>query len=255
MQIKGISFDFWRTLYIEDENKDIKDNQMLHHLLELINRNDNYVKKEDLKHALESSIRECIRVYENEFRTLPAIDTIHFISKILRINLSKGTVVSAAKILQEIILDYPPKPLSGTLDIIKKLSIKFALAITSNTGFSGGNILRRILQKDSILKYFTAFSFSDEIGRTKPHRDIFLHTTKELSLEPWEVVHIGDNIYDDILGAQQSGLKTILFTGANNVKSYSTLPEAFTKAKDCKANEDWKACSWNEVESILSELK
>jgi len=61
------------------------------------------------------------------------------------------------------------------------------------------------------LGYFDATIFSDEIGYGKPDARIFLTAAKRLGLPPSDILHVGDNIENDVRGAQSAGMKTLLF--------------------------------------------
>lgn len=63
------------------------------------------------------------------------------------------------------------------------------------------------------MDYFDATPFSDEIGYGKPDPRIFLMAAEMLGLKPSSILHVGDNLENDVRGAQSAGMKTtILFS-------------------------------------------
>lgn len=76
-----------------------------------------------------------------------------------------------------------------------------------------------------------------ESGVEKPHPNIFQDMLAHASVEPEQVVHIGDNPIADVLGAQQLGMATIWvnvitqewqhdFTADRQITCISQLPQA-----------------------------
>jgi putative hydrolase of the HAD superfamily len=122
---------------------------------------------------------------------------------------------------------------------IENLSKKYKLAVISDTGFTPGRVLRTVLQINGLLNYFDVFVFSDEFGKSKPHRETFMHVADILNIKPDEMVHIGDNERTDVGGALSTGMKAILFTKGKEPNG------TFTKANAIMKN-------WEEVESIIS---
>jgi putative hydrolase of the HAD superfamily len=64
-----------------------------------------------------------------------------------------------------------------------------------------------------LLKYFSGFSFSDEVGAYKPNRQIFEHALWYLECKPREALHIGDLYRNDVLGARAAGLRAVRYAG------------------------------------------
>lgn len=50
---------------------------------------------------------------------------------------------------------------------------------------------------------------SASVGQSKPHQDMFQAPLKDLNLRPEQVIHVGDNLLDDIHGANSVGMHTI----------------------------------------------
>jgi putative hydrolase of the HAD superfamily len=108
-------------------------------------------------------------------------------------------------------LEYPPVPMPGALDALRVLAARgIRLGIVSNTGRTPGVVLRRILERHDMLRYFdaTAIAYSDEVGFRKPDTRIFQRALEALGVPPARALHIGDNPDADVLGARGLGMRT-----------------------------------------------
>ena len=85
------------------------------------------------------------------------------------------------------------------------------IGLICNTGFTPGFALRQFLDSEEVLDYFSFLAFSDEIGFRKPDARIFHLAARKLKVEPYEAVHVGDNLRLDVWGGMNAGFKTILY--------------------------------------------
>ena len=95
------------------------------------------------------------------------------------------------------------------LQQLRERSLKIGLVC--NTGRGPGHALRELMRREGIRDYFGATVFSEEVGYGKPDPRIFLAVAERLGLRPSNLLHVGDNIENDVGGAQSAGMKTILF--------------------------------------------
>jgi putative hydrolase of the HAD superfamily len=100
------------------------------------------------------------------------------------------------------------------------LSKKYILAIISN---AISEIPRETIEKSDLNKYFTKIVISRDLGIRKPDPDIFNFTLSSIGVKPEESIHIGDSLYEDILGAKNVGMKTIWINKDNG--GFSVLPD------------------------------
>ena len=88
------------------------------------------------------------------------------------------------------------------------------LNLLSNTGFIEGRLLRTVLARWGLDKYFSFQLYSDEIGFSKPaagaFKCLFDHIQKINAVNKPEVLHIGDNKTADVAGAEKFGLSAAL---------------------------------------------
>jgi putative hydrolase of the HAD superfamily len=52
--------------------------------------------------------------------------------------------------------------------------------------------------------------FSSEVGMRKPHPLIFRRALEALGVEPERALFVGDRLYEDVRGAGELGMKTVL---------------------------------------------
>jgi putative hydrolase of the HAD superfamily len=89
-------------------------------------------------------------------------------------------------------------------------SINFKMGIIGNTVFWESIYTRELLERLGLNTYFKTQIYSDEIGIFKPDKRIFLEFCRRLNVKPFDVLHIGDNVVEDVGGAISSGMKAML---------------------------------------------
>ena len=93
-----------------------------------------------------------------------------------------------------------------TLDVLEYLKSKgYKLGIIANQKKG----LEKRLDEFGILKYFELVIASEEVGISKPDKEIFIITISKVNCIPQECVMIGDRLDNDIIPAKQIGMKTI----------------------------------------------
>ncbi len=99
------------------------------------------------------------------------------------------------------------------LDILKN---RYILVITSN------NLsweIKDVLNHISLSRYFKYIFSPDVTGSFKPSQKMYMYVAEKTGVRLSEVLHIGDNIEEDYLGALKSGVKALL------IKRYITKNE------------------------------
>ncbi len=123
-------------------------------------------------------------------------------------------------------VDIAPDLIDGCAEALAELSTRYSLAIVSDAIVTPGFRLRDLLEKHGVKQYFKGFAFSDEVGRSKPHRDMFASAAQQLGVEIQQMIHIGDRDHNDIQGPHALGMKAVLFTAAHDVDKGDTQAEA-----------------------------
>ena len=89
------------------------------------------------------------------------------------------------------------------------------LGIVCDVGFSGGELLRGLLEAEGLLVHFSGWGFSDEVGHYKPAPQIFEAALGALGAPPAQAVHVGDLRRTDVAGAAALGMRTVRYRGMN----------------------------------------
>lgn len=100
------------------------------------------------------------------------------------------------------------------------------LGIVCDVGFSGGELLRELLDREGLLDHFSGWAFSDEVGHYKPAPQIFEAALGALGAEPANALHVGDLRRTDVAGAAAHGMRTARYRGMNDDGTSDRGPEA-----------------------------
>lgn len=238
--IKVISLDFWNTI-VDTSNSETRRQLRLNRFYDLCRIYRPEIVKKDIENAIKNSIFWFETIWENEHRTVLSEDIINYILNELNFIPSEKDFDLTKRIFECGVLEAEPELAPEIETALAKLSSKFQIGIISDTHFSPGKVLRQLLEQKNMLHYFSAYSFSDEQGVSKPHPKMYQNIMSELGCGPQEMIHIGDMNRTDISGAKNLGISSILYTGINSQDS-----NTFTA--------DFEANSWSEIEAILSEF-
>lgn len=117
---------------------------------------------------------------------------------------------------EQLFFENPPTLLDkNTISVFKTLKNKGnTLSLLCNTAFTESGILRKLLLQLGVSNYLDFLLFSDEMGHSKPHRNVFEHLFREANaLKPLlhtEILHVGDNPIADVKGANAFGIQSLL---------------------------------------------
>jgi putative hydrolase of the HAD superfamily len=96
----------------------------------------------------------------------------------------------------------------GVEEIVGRLHQKYRMAALSD-GQSAWAVPE--LYAVGLLKYFSPVVVSGDVGYRKPDRRIFEGVLSAMGLSASEVLFVGNNMYRDVFGAKQVGVKTVYF--------------------------------------------
>ncbi|MEV7975589.1 HAD family hydrolase [Streptomyces sp. NPDC086519] len=104
------------------------------------------------------------------------------------------------------------------------------VGVLSNTLWPAG-WHEEIFERDGVLGYVDAAVYSSEVPWTKPHPDIFTAAMAGLgAASPDRCAFVGDRVYEDVYGAQQAGMRTILVPHSSipeeELGAYDAVPDA-----------------------------
>ena len=128
--------------------------------------------------------------------------------------------------LEEMEVTVPPNPIDGIAEAIAALAGSYKLGVVSDAIYSPGRCLRQWLEMHDLIQHFDGFAFSDEVGHSKPHRDMFASVASQLGVEIHDMLHIGDRDHNDIKGPHALGMKAVLFTATRDRDKDNTTADA-----------------------------
>jgi HAD superfamily hydrolase (TIGR01549 family) len=214
LTIKAITFDFWSTLY---QSKTIDYTERLFLLKEAVEQRSGDTFGLDQFQAAVGVARETWKqTWQEQYRTLNAGEWLGIMLNELGTSLAPTHLSEIKTRLENSVIDDLPTPVPEARAVLSDLSASYHLALISDTGLTPGRVLRKVLEKDNLLDYFAYMAFSDEMGRSKPHPQVFLTTLDALGVRPQEAVHVGDLLRTDIAGAQNVGMRAVQYIGLNH---------------------------------------
>ena len=207
--IQAVTFDFWGTLYQNREAGPIR----LELLREVLNLDGDLQQAYDYAHQLAH------RYWRTQQRSLSTARRLDAILDCLGVSVSPSVRAELVKGFEEALLQMPPAPVPAVHRLLQALQERgVRIGLISDTGITPGRVLRVVMAGDGLLPLFQHCTFSDEVGRAKPHPLPFQHTLEALDVEAPFATHIGDLPETDIAGAKGVGMRAVLFTGVTGLR-------------------------------------
>ncbi len=231
--LKAVSFDLWDTI-IDDESDEPKrlaqglrpkPAERRHRLWQVLGRHQP-LSLEEVSGAYDSADTQFKKAWLEDAVTWPVAERLRVALDVLGRSLPEDELEDLAERTGRMEVDLPPDPIPGIGGVLQELSRRYKLSVTSDAIVTPGARLRELLQGHGLLKFFSAFAFSDEVGRSKPHPSMFETAARGLGVEPAEMVHVGDRDANDVKGAHALGMKAVLFTVARDVDKAATSADA-----------------------------
>lgn len=235
--LKIVSLDLWDTIIEDDPNLEEKRGEIrikkLYEYLSPLN-----ISIKDVRKAYQKMSDWLFSTQKKTQKSINVSQQIYFIFK------EFGTIPNSL-VLEDIkmsyesaIFEFPPKVVDNVYEFLEKLKrLNLKLCILSDAGRTPGWALKEILNKYKLIDFFDKIFFSDEIGYVKPNKNTFNKIIKEFNVKKEEVVHIGDSIEKDIIGAKEFGINYIYFSrksesnfepsGKNFQEIYNVLTKNF----------------------------
>ncbi|MFQ5938368.1 MAG: HAD family hydrolase [Acidiferrobacterales bacterium] len=241
--IKAISFDLWDTVIHDDSDEPKRAAEGLRS------------KKEERRHLVWGTLNQIepipyeavalaydvadaafSHVWHDQHITWTIGERLQVLLKGLGRTLPEGDLAAIVKAHEEMEITIPPEPVDGVADALADLSRNYKLCVVSDAIVSPARCLRQWLEMNGLKRHFSGFAFSDEVGHSKPHRDMFASAARQLGVTITDMVHIGDRDHNDIKGSQALGMRAILFTGTRERDKHITSADAI-----CERYEDLPA--------------
>jgi FMN phosphatase YigB (HAD superfamily) len=258
--VAGVTFDFWETLFMDTPELDRRRDELrCRGLKENLAKLGVDVSIEDLADGLAKSTPWLVDIWKRgeQVSTLEQIRYIvnHAMKNRAVLPTDPGVLLRLEESYWSPSLTAPATLNAEAREVFLRLRERhLKIGLICNTGRGPGHALRELMRREGILDYFDATEFSDEVGHGKPDRRIFLATARKLGLEPGNILHVGDNIENDVRGAQDAGMKTLLFeykvpSGFKEQPSLLALTRASDSATGIKP--DGRIKSLSEVMEII----
>jgi FMN phosphatase YigB (HAD superfamily) len=211
VKVRAVTFDFWDTL-VADHPRQIRKLQMAAWDETLTNAGLS-VDAGELAAAFAANWAEFERRWEANLGQHTPADSTGFICERLGISPDGvGSELTAAftSVGERAPLEPAPE-LAATLRTLADAGLR--LAIVCDVGLTPSQTLRKRLDAFGLLRYFDAWSFSDETGWFKPAPQAFQPALDAMDADPAETVHVGDSPRTDVVGALSLGMSAVRFTG------------------------------------------
>lgn len=227
--IKAITFDLWDTVFIDDSDEPkrkaagrlSKKEERRSLVFQFANKHKNV--SPELVNSIYTTVDSAFsKVWHEQFVTWKVIDRLELIFKGLGIELPEKEMNEIVILHEEMELEFRPDFIEGVGNAIEELHKSYKLGVISDAIFSPGRVLRELLKGEDLLRFFDHFVFSDEIGNSKPQPVVFESAYKKFGVQPHELIHIGDREHNDILGAKNVEVHSLLCTASLNRGSENT---------------------------------
>lgn len=238
--IKAITFDLWDTVIHDDSDESKREAQGLASkkesrrqlALSILNRHAP-MDETWLRTAYDTMEAAFNHVWHEQHVTWSVDERIAVLLQGLGRTLPDADRAELVRGLEEMEVSVAPNPIEGIAAAIAALAGSYQLGVVSDAIYSPGRCLRQWLEMHDLKQYFDAFAFSDEIGHSKPHHDMFASVASQLGVEMSDMLHIGDRDHNDVKGPHALGMKAVLFTATrDNDKNHTSADAVCSRAAD-----------------------
>jgi putative hydrolase of the HAD superfamily len=213
MNIKGLIFDINGTLMDINTNEEYDDIfRVLSHLLTYQGITLHHDDLRDLYHKIMKEQRQASNEHHPEF------DAVAIFKEILKDHATDFTRKLPAQKLAQLpcimaevyraVSRFRLRPYDGVKEVIEQLHTRYLMGIVSD-GQSAWAVPE--LHAVGLRHYFKPIIVSGDFGYRKPDKRLFEKALADMKLAPSEAIFIGNDMYHDVFGAQQLGIKTVFF--------------------------------------------
>jgi len=207
-KIRGITLDLWGTL--------LDDHPAPTDTVVFSEQRQQFLREELRRHGIERTAEQVRAAYQHAWHYFDSLwfqqiafdaqDGLKVMLRQLEAELPPESHARTVEFFEN--FNSQPPLLPGVREAVTQLAQKYPLALISDTAWTPGRVLRRILAGHDLLHCFKVFVFSGEVGHTKPHREMFRRALSGLGLAPQQCLHVGDLQRTDIAGAKAVGMHT-----------------------------------------------
>ncbi len=211
---QAITFDLWETLIADskalDKKRSVYRVERAHHILRRAGFD---VSRKELELAHHAVWESCRKKWERA-RDISFDDQVNLFLNLAQPGLVKALNSVAIREIGEhyakAVLLYPPRMIKGADQVLQGLCKDgYKIGLICNTGRTPGFVLRKLLTRYRLLKYFDVALFSDETIARKPDAKIFQLALKALECPAGSALHVGDDLKNDVQGALKAGMQVV----------------------------------------------
>lgn len=219
--IRAVTFDLWDTLVYNDSDEPKRRHLLWQALNEIEPLDCDRIR-------LASDVADAgFRLTWKEASTTWRLEQrVRVILAGLGRSLPQATFDSIIERMAAMEVEIAPDPIPGAGPALAELARRYRLAIVSDAIVTPGTGLRQLLEHHGLRQHFGALAFSDEVGRSKPHRSMFAAAARALDVRIEETVHVGDRDHNDVKGPQALGARAVLFTAARATDRETTSADS-----------------------------
>ncbi|HOJ68584.1 MAG TPA: HAD family hydrolase [Candidatus Hydrogenedentes bacterium] len=214
-----VTFDLWDCLFHDDSDepkraaaglppKPVARRALLHQALE----REAPVDRATVDLAFDVADAAFRKVWHDQHVTWTVRERLEVLLAGLGRTLPEASLAEVVDALERMELEYRPEPAPHAVEALAALRGRYPLAIVSDAIFTPGRNLRILLRDAGMLEHFDYFVFSDEAGRSKPHRDVFDRVAAHFNVPVTSIVHVGDRPHNDLGGPHAVGARGVLLT-------------------------------------------
>lgn len=233
MTIKAVTFDLWDTMVHDDSDEAKRAAEGLRskreerrHLVWAALNNVEPIELERVSLAYDVADAGFNLVWKENHINWTVEQRLRVVLRGLGRSLPEPAMAKLIEQTGAMEVDISPDPIEGIGEALAALAEHYKLAVVSDAIVTPGSGLRRILEKYDLKRHFSGFSFSDEVGHSKPHPSMFQVAADQLGVALDEIVHVGDRDHNDVKGPHAIGAKAILFTGSRPDDAETTTADA-----------------------------
>ena len=229
----ALTFDLWDTI-IHDDSDEIKrrkqglrpkQEERRHLLWDALNKQQR-ISWDKVSLACDNADASFNRVWRQQSVTWTVRERLGVVLNELGRALPEDVFALVIRDYEEMEIKITPDMIEGAADAVRDLAKDFQLAVVSDAIVSPGRCLRQWLGLHEIFDCFQSFAFSDEVGHSKPHPDMFSKVSVDLDVPIKNMIHVGDREHNDIQGPHALGMKAVLFSGIRNKDRRNTTADA-----------------------------
>ncbi|HEU5162823.1 MAG TPA: HAD family hydrolase [Thermoanaerobaculia bacterium] len=211
----AVAFDLWETLITDTPRASrLQEDRRLAAMERLLREAGRPHARESIEAAYRHTWHRCHELYWSQDRDIPPRRQIeHMLEHLLGESdpLEEPLVAAIEHAYAFAAAQDLPELVDGAADVVAALGARYPLGLISNTGRTPGWVLREVLRKLGLADAFRVLVFSNEHGECKPVRSIFETLRTALGIPAGRIVFVGDNLYADVWGAQQAGMRAVHF--------------------------------------------